>query len=80
MFFTRVGKIIAHLIFWLGIFRVGIGVVVAFGTPDMESNAHASRIFLAAATSGEAINEGSIGILLAVAIGVLCEISSKSQV
>lgn len=80
MFFTRIGKIIAHIIFWAGVFRVGTGFFIAFGTADMESNALASRRYLAAATSGEAINEGGIGILLAVVIGVLCEINSKSKV
>ncbi|MBW9053477.1 hypothetical protein [Rhizobium mesosinicum] len=80
MFFTRVGKIIAHVIFWVGVIRVGTGFLIAFGAPDMESNALASRRYLAAATSGEAINEGGIAILLAVVIGVLCEINSNSKV
>lgn len=77
MFFTRVGKIVAHLIFWLGLLRVTIGFFVAFGTADMESNRIATSRYLGAGTSGEAINEGIIAILLAVALGVLCEISSK---
>ncbi|MBD9541732.1 hypothetical protein IB276_20005 [Ensifer sp. ENS04] len=77
MFFTRIGKIIAHLIFWLGLLRVAIGFFVAFGAADMESNRIAASRYLGAVTSGEAINEGMIGVLLAVALGVLCEISSQ---
>lgn len=77
MFFTRIGKVIAYLIFVLGILRVAMGFLGAFGSADIESNrAFASR-YLSAATTGEAINEGMMYILLAVALGVLCEISSK---
>ena len=54
-----------------------MGFLGAFGSADIESNrAFASR-YLSAATTGEAINEGMMYILLAVALGVLCEISSK---
>lgn len=77
MFFTRIGKIVAHLLLWLGVFRVGMGFVIAYGTPDMESNRLAARNYLAAATTGEAINEGMISILAAIALGVLCEISAR---
>ena len=77
MFFTRIGKMIAHLMFWLGIARVALGFIGASGSADIESSrAFASR-YLAAATTGEAINEGMMRILLAVALGVLCEISSQ---
>lgn len=77
MFFVRIGKVIAHLMFWLGLLRVGMGSLVAFGTADMESNHAASSRYLAAATSGEAINEGMIYVLLAVTLGVLCQIAAK---
>lgn len=77
MFFTRIGKVIAHLIFWLGLLRVAMGLFVAFGTTDVESNRAAASHYLAAATSGEAINEGVMYVLFAVALGVLCEVSSK---
>lgn len=79
MFFTRIGKVIAHFVFWLGLLRVALGYLVAFGTADMESNGAAARRYLAATSSGEAINEGMIYILLAVALGVLCEISAGKQ-
>lgn len=75
MFFTKIGKILAHLMFWLGLLRVAMGFLFAFGAPDMESNRAAARHFLSAATTGEAINEGMIAILIAVALGILVEIS-----
>ncbi len=77
MFFTRIGRILAHLIFWSSALRLAIAFGIAFLTPDMESNTFASRRYLAAATSGEAINEAVIYLLLGIALGVLCEISSK---
>lgn len=77
MFFTRIGKIVAHLMLWLGVFRVGMGFIIAYGTPDMESNRLAARHYLAASTTGDAINQGMISVLAAVALGVLCEISAR---
>lgn len=77
MFFTRIGKFIAHLLFWMALIRVGMGFLLAFGTPDMENNRAAARSLLGTATTGEAINEGMLGILVAVALGILCEISAK---
>lgn len=31
MFFTKIGKILAHLLFWRGLLRVGMGFLFAFG-------------------------------------------------
>jgi hypothetical protein len=77
MFFTKIGKILAHLMFWLGLLRVAMGFLFALGAPDMESNRAAARHFLSAATTGEAINEGMIAILVGVAFGILAEISAR---
>lgn len=77
MFFTRIGKVLAHLIFWSAVMRVAMAFLVAFGTPDMESNRAAASRLLGAATSGEVIDKGMMYIFFAVALGVLCEISSK---
>ena len=77
MFFTRIGKVIAHLMFWFSVIHISIAFAGAFGTADMESNrAFASR-YLSATSTGEAISKAQLYILLAVALGVLCEISSK---
>jgi hypothetical protein len=77
MFFTRIGMIIAHLVFWFSAFRLGMGFLFAFGAPDMENNRIAARRYLGTETTGEAINEATLALVLAVALGVLCEISSK---
>jgi len=77
MFFTRIGKVIAHLMFWASAIHIAIAFAGAFGTADIASNrAFASR-YLLAATTGEAISKAELYILLAVALGVLCEISAK---
>ena len=51
--------------------------MLAFGTPDMENNRAADRSLRGTATTGEAINDGMLGILVTVALGILCEISAK---
>lgn len=75
MFFTKVGKVLAYIIFALGVLRVALGLLIAFGAHSMTDNAAAARQYLGASNTGEAINEGTIYILVAVALGILCEIS-----
>ena len=77
MFFTRIGKIIAHLMFWSAAFQLAVSCHFAFTTPDMESNRAVARRYLSAESTGEAISDGMRYILLALALGVLCEVSSR---
>lgn len=79
MFFTKVGKVLAYIIFALGVLRVALGLLIAFGAHSMSDNAAAARQYLGASNTGEAINEATIYILVAVALGVLCEISSNRR-
>jgi hypothetical protein len=79
MFFTRIGKVIAHLMFWVSVTHVLIAFAGAFGIADMESNRLFASRYLSAATTGDAINKAQLYILLAVALGVLCEISSRKN-
>jgi hypothetical protein len=77
MFFTRIGKVIAHLIFWMGLLTVGIAILVALGTDSLESNRALASLYLNARTSGEAIDKAVMYMAFALALGVLCEISSR---
>lgn len=78
MFFTRIGKVVAHLFFWLGLIRASIALAIAFGATDLESNAYLSSRYLGTATSGEALsNTLMVFIVGAIALGVLCEMSVK---
>ena len=78
MIFTRIGKIVAHLIFWASAFRITVALIIATTAPDMEANAAFSRRYLGAATSGEALSSTTFFTLMAgIALGVLCEISAR---
>ncbi|MCZ8178428.1 MAG: hypothetical protein O9309_05340 [Rhizobium sp.] len=77
MFFTRIGKVVAHFIFWGSAFRLATALFVALSTTDMEGNRAAAARYLSAATSGEAMDEAVVGLLLGLALGVLCEISAR---
>ncbi|MEL7117115.1 MAG: hypothetical protein AAGP08_16290 [Pseudomonadota bacterium] len=77
MFFTRIGTVMAHLVFWLSVTRFAISLFVAFGTEDMEANRFFANRYLGAANSGEAMNEAAIGLGIAVALGILVEISKS---
>ncbi|WP_313057318.1 hypothetical protein [Agrobacterium cavarae] len=78
MFFTRLGKVVAHLIFWGSAVRLASAFFVALNTADMDGNRAAAARYLGAATSGEAIDEAVVGLLLGLALGVLCEISART--
>jgi hypothetical protein len=75
MFFTRVGQIIAWLLFIMGALRCGLGVVGAFSTKNAAEMQFFAQRYLAAETTGEAINDGMMKIFAAVCLGVLVEIS-----
>ncbi len=79
MFFTRVGKVLAHLVFWFSALRILIGVYVVFGAPDLATSMAAQRRYLGSTTGGEAMDRGALWVLVAVALGVLCEISARRQ-
>ncbi|MCM5558470.1 hypothetical protein [Pleomorphomonas sp. JP5] len=79
MFFTRVGKVIAYLGLALGFLRCAMGVFVGYASPDMESRVALSRRYFGSFTSGQAIDQGMKFIVIAVALGVLCEISARKS-
>ncbi len=75
MFFTRIGLLFAYLGFGWGILRVGLGFFGAYGTESMADNIAFANRYLAASSTGEALNEGFLYIGVSVALGILCEIS-----
>ncbi len=77
MFFSKAAKIVAYLMFALGVLRVAMGFLLAFGTETMADNQAAASRYLSASSTGEAINEGTIAIVAAIVLGVLAEISSN---
>ena len=78
MFFTKIGRVIAHVGFWVGIFHVLAGLFIAFGSSDMASNRMAAQRIFGEENSGAIIDQGATVLLIAVALGILCEISSRT--
>ena len=54
--------------------RISMGLLVAFGTPSVAENVAASNRYLLSANSGEAIDEGTMYLLVAIVLGVIAEI------
>ena len=79
LFFTKIGLLIAWVIFGLGIFRTATGFYVAIMFDTQESMIAASKRYLATANSGEAINHGLAMLAVGLVIGILAEISKNSR-
>ncbi len=76
VFFTKLARIIAVIMLFACTFRLVLGFYVASIDDPVERAAVAAR-YLGRFTSGEAIDRGFYGLILAVALGVLVEISSS---
>lgn len=74
MFFIRAGFAIAWFAVVLGGLRVAMGFAVAFGTAPTDK-ATASRVFLGSATTGEAIDQGTLLFASGIVIGLLAVIA-----
>ena len=72
MFFTKIARIFAQILFGFSVLRLVTGFMVAFTAND---NAAMSARYLGTANSGEAINQGFLWLFAAVALGVMTEIS-----
>ena len=73
MFFTKIGRIAAWLAFIGGVLRIGMGVLLAQSTAH--DPAAAARRYLGTQTTGEAIDQGLVVLVIAIALGILTEIS-----
>lgn len=71
MVFTRLGTVFAWIALVVGVARLATGLIVAFNlqVPGFD----ASR-YLGSDTSGRAIDQGIMVLLIAVALGTLTEI------
>jgi len=79
MFFIRFGSVIAWICTVLGILKTALGFFLAFKTESAEQMKAAAREYLAAATTGEAINEGMFMIAFGVLTGVLVQIAKNTN-
>ena len=71
MLFTHLARLVAVIGFFIGAFRVYLGIATATGNMEQSSFAR----YTTASSPGEAIDVGLIVILLAIALGTLAEIS-----
>ncbi|WP_027237813.1 hypothetical protein [Leisingera caerulea] len=72
MFFRGLGSLLSYAILALGCYKAGFGIYLAMTVSDPQ---FAARRYLAADTTGEAINMGLTYILGAVVLGLLVQIA-----
>ncbi|TCL09157.1 hypothetical protein BXY66_1202 [Shimia isoporae] len=77
MFFCKVGRVLAWIVFVLSVFGIVSGFFVAFSSPTLEDNMAMSRNILGTETSGEHITRSTYMLLGALVLGILSEIGLK---
>ena len=77
MLFIKIGKVLAHLIFWFSLIQLLLAFTLAFGTETMEANRAAAQRYLSAGTTGEAINEAQRYLLIGLVLGIVSEIGTR---
>ncbi|WP_341862472.1 hypothetical protein [Gymnodinialimonas sp. 57CJ19] len=75
MFFTKVGRFVAALLFTVAVAQLLLGFAILFGTESMEDNRYFSQRIAGEATSGAIIDKASLYIFIAIALGIATEIS-----
>ncbi|KUJ79952.1 hypothetical protein [Ruegeria profundi] len=73
---VKLGSFIAWALIALGGLRTAMGFYVAFAF-TAEQNTAAAKRYLARASSGEAINDGMIMLVVGVALGLLTKIAKN---
>ena len=77
MFFIKAGTILAWLLFGYGVFRVTFALIIAFQFESHQSMIAASKRYLNAENTGEAIDKGLPLIAAGIVVGLLVEIAKK---
>jgi hypothetical protein len=75
MFFTYASRILSILALVGGFYMVLVGFFIAFGWTGLPSDMALALYAAASSSSGEAINKGTLYVILAAAMGTLAEIS-----
>jgi hypothetical protein len=71
------GKLIAVVLVGFGIFSIGVGFLIAAGTPTMIENAQLSARYLATENSGDGIDRGVVMVGVGVVFGLLARIAKR---
>lgn len=72
MIFIKLGALLSYTILAFGFYKAGFGLYLAVTVVDHQ---FAARRYLAADTTGEAINQGLMYVLGAVVLGLLVQIA-----
>jgi hypothetical protein len=75
MFFTYASRILSILLLLIGTFLILTAVAIVSGYTGLSYEEALARYLPASKTTGEAIDKGSLYILIAVALGTLSEMS-----
>ena len=75
MFFTYASRILSILAFALGFLMVLAGFTIANGWTGLPYDAALARYYPSSSSSGQVIDKGILCIVVAVALGILAEIS-----
>lgn len=75
MFFTRIGVVISWLAFIMAAAHIGIAVYLGTSVSDPEQVAFWSTRYLGTRSPWAAVDRGAIVLALAIALGILTEIS-----
>jgi hypothetical protein len=82
MFFTRIGKVLAHLVLWGSVLRIGMCLFIILSPMEMDAKEEVVRRYIGAGgleSLGPRINRAGMALIVAVSLGVLCEISARKQ-
>jgi len=74
LFFARTGNVVAWLIFILSAVRLVLAIAIAATTDGPAENSAFAMEYLAASTTGEAIDEAIYGLLAGLVLGILSQI------
>ena len=77
MLFIRLGAFAAWIILIAGFMRFAMGLFVATMFDSQESMIAATRRYLGTTSSGEAMDQGILALVIGIALGLLVEIAKS---
>ena len=79
MIFVWLGRLVAVALIAFGALRIGVALFVAKNFPDPDAYTAATRRYIGSGTTGEAIDQGIVYLLVGVAFGVMAQVGAKRK-
>jgi hypothetical protein len=82
MFFTRIGKVLAHLVLWGSILRIAMCLFIIISPMELDAKEEVVRRYIGGVgleSLGPSIDKAGLALIIGVSLGVLCEISARRQ-